>query len=302
MVYTFIGENSLVDKEIEEILKKETNIIVTKYDLEEINILKVLEDINTISLFQEKKVIICTNLNKITNINEEEAIIKYLNNKNNNILIFKEKEKLSSSKQKLVKELQEKSTYIEVNNNESLFSFIKNSFDDYKISNINISLLKEYCNNDFYRIKQEIEKLKMYKLEEKEILKEDIIKVVKKGFDKNIFDLLNAINRKNKKDMYKTYYELLENNEDEIKIISILANNFKLIYKVKKLKETNTDENIIKMLKLHPYRLKLLKEQTYLYSEEELLRIIVDLSNLDISIKSGEIDKKIGLELFLAKI
>lgn len=297
MTYTLVGESSLIDKEIEEILNKEKNISVIKYNLEEISVLSVLEDLNTLSLLEDKKVIIVTNLNKL---DKEEELIKYLNHQNSNILILTENVKLDERK-KVTKELRKNSNYLEVDNND-LANYIKASFKDYEISNLNISLLKDYCNNDFNRLKQEIEKLKMYKLDDRVITSEDIRLVIKKGLDKNIFDLLNAINHKKTKQMYSVYYELLNNNEDEIKIMSILANNFKLIYKIKVLTKSNNDEECKKQLGIHPYRFKILKEQSYSYSEQELLKLIKALSKLDIDIKSGNLDKKTGLELFLARL
>lgn len=297
MTYFIVGEQSLIQKEIEDLLVKYNSQSIIKYDLEQISICNVIDDINTINLFSDLKVIICSNLNKI---DHEEVLINYLNHQNNNILIITETEKIEEKK-KIIKEIRKFSKVIDVSNI-NLNDYIKYSFEDYKISNMTINLLKDYCNSDFNRLKEEINKLKMYKLEEKEISDADVKKLVKKSLDKNIFDLTDAINKGNKNKIFDIYYELLNNNEDEIKVLSILANNFRLLYKIKELIKDYNDEECISKLKIHPYRFKLLKENSYKYSIEKLLYYLQELGNVDLKIKSGEIDKKTAMELFLLKI
>lgn len=302
MVYLLLGEQSLIDKEIKDILQKETDYSLVKYDLLDDNIKIIIEDINTFNLFNNKKIIICNNFLKIQ---DEELLIKYLSNQNDNILIFTELNRVDERK-KIIKEIRAKGKVINTNNDD-LFSFIKSEFGDYSIGPLSINLLKDYCNNDYNRLKNEIEKLKIYKLDDKKVTNEDIKLLVKKGFDSNIFSLLDAIDKKNKKDIFKIYNELINSNEDELKLISVLASNYKLIYKVKELIKSNNDEECIEKLsspskKFHPYRFKILKEKSYNYSSKELLKNIKSLSDLDIKIKKGEINKKNGFELFLLEI
>ena len=162
-------------------------------------------------------------------------------------------------------------------------------------------LLKDYVDNNYNRALNEVEKLKLYKQDDKVINSDDIKLVVSKSFDGNIFSLIDAVNKKDKVKVFSIFYELV-NNDDEIKIISILANNYRLIYKIKVLCKDMLDDDVIKRLKLHPYRFKLLKEQGYNYTEDDLLNYLKELSELDIKIKSGAIDKRLGMELFLSKI
>ncbi len=294
MIYLICGEISLALKKTNEILEEYKNLSIIKYDLEENYISKVIEDINTIDLFGNKKAIIVFNFNKIEDFTD---LIKYINNRNDNILILTSPVTL---KNKVAKEILKFGKIIDVNNI-NLNDYITNNFQEYKISFMAINLLKDYCGNNICRIDQEINKLKLLKLEEKKITEEDIKSIVKKGIDKNIFDLINAINEKNKKDIFNIYYQLLH-DVDEIQIIGFLANNFRLLYQIKVLKEENSDEDIIKQLKLNPYRFKILKRETINHTEEELLKYLKDLGDLDIGIKSGNIDKAIGMELYLSKL
>lgn len=299
MTYLILGKENLINKEIKDLIEKNKidNLSIAKYDLKEQKIEDAMDDINTTNLFNNKKVIIIKNIKNIVN---EKILIEYLNNQNDNLLLITSTEKLDERK-KITKEIKEKSKVIDLNNYD-LTAFAKESLKDYKISGLDINTLLDYCGYDYDTLKNEIEKLKMYKLNEKEITKEDIKKSVRKNFDSNIFDLINNLNKKDKAKVFEIFYGLLDQKEDEIKIFVILANNYRLLYQIKKLKEEKTDKEIISIYNMNPYRLKKLKEQSNFYTDKELLKIMKDLSELDIAIKSGKIDKKTGLELFLASV
>ena len=298
MTYLFVGEKDLIEKSVNEIRKKEKidNNSTSRYDLDNCSIRDAIDDINTFSLFDNKKMIIVYSLDKIT---DSDILVSYLKNQNGNILVLISFDKLND-KLSYVKELKKSCSYKECFKYDVL-DYIKESLRDYKISFSDMVLLKDYVDNNYNRALNEVEKLKLYKQDDKVINSDDIKLVVSKSFDGNIFSLIDAVNKKDKVKVFSIFYELV-NNDDEIKIISILANNYRLIYKIKVLCKDMLDDDVIKRLKLHPYRFKLLKEQGYNYTEDDLLNYLKELSELDIKIKSGAIDKRLGMELFLSKI
>ena len=301
MIYLVTGEKSLNNLEIDKILKKEKDYSLIKYDLEENSILQVVDELNTVDLFSPKKLVIVYSFSKIEKEHEEDLTRYIEKSEDSNILILVTTEKLDERK-KLTKLLKSKSKVIDTTNT-NVDSYIKEELNDYKMDFGALSLLKDYTNNNYNKIGQEINKLKMLKLDEKVITKDDVISVVRKSFDKNIFDFTNAINEKNKKKMFDIYYELIENKEDELKILGVLANNFRLLYKVKILKDIKSESECMSILNIkNPKRLYILKQETYKYDKNDLLRYLKELSELDIKIKSGLIDKKLGMEIFLTKI
>ena len=301
MIYLVTGEKSLNNLEIDKILKKEKDYSLIKYDLEENSILQVVDELNTVDLFSPKKIVIVYSFSKIEK-EHEDYLVRYIEkSEDSNILILVTTEKLDERK-KLTKLLKSKAKVIDTTNT-NVDSYIKEELEDYKIDFGALSLLKDYTNNNYNKIEQEIKKLKMLKLDEKVITKDDVTSVVRKSFDKNIFDFTNAINEKNKKKMFDIYYELIENKEDELKILGVLANNFRLLYKVKILKDIKSESELMSLLNIkNPKRLYILKQETYKYDKNDLLRYLKELSELDIKIKSGLIDKKLGMEIFLTKI
>ena len=297
MTILIVGEESLINLEIDKILKKEKNYSQIKYDsLTPCD--KIIEELNTIDMFYDKKIVI---VKDFLNIKEQDILQKYIEkSKDNNILILTTSS--LDERRKIVKTLKEKAKIIDTKNT-NIDTFIKESFKDYEIDYQTINMLKEYTNNNYQKIENEINKLKMLKIDEKKITKEDIKEVTLKDFDTNIFDFLKAINNKNKKEALNIYYKLSQNKEDEIKIIGALANNYRLLYKIKVLSNTTLDNDIMTKCNIkNPYRLKILKQESYNYSNEYLLNMLKKLSELDIKIKSGQTDKKLGIELFLTSI
>ena len=306
MTYLLLGNDEIINEKIKDIIT-ENNInpdSVSKYNLETDNVLLAIEDINTFNMFGDKKIVIATNLKNIINKEDEKndsyinSLIKYLENQSDNILILCGDQ--LPRKKKLVECLEKNCIKIETSDFD-MNSYIKDLFEDYNISNINIEILKNYCSNDIFRIKHEIEKLKLYKLEDKSIIKEDIDLLVSKNLDKTIFDLINNIEKNNKKEAFNIYRLLKENNEEDMKILSMLANNYRLIYQVKNLSINKSDKEIGELLAIkNPKRISVLKNKGYNFTNDYLKKALSLLAELDYKIKTGLIDKEYAVCLFIA--
>lgn len=95
---------------------------------------------------------------------------------------------------------------------------------------------------------------------------------------------------------------MLKINEEPLKIIIILANQFRIMYQSKELlKKGYTEKDIASILKIHPYRVKLAIQNGRSYSSKTLLKYLNDLADIDIGIKTGKLNKDLALELFILK-
>lgn len=311
MNYLLYGtEKFLIDKEIRNIINKYNieEINISKYDLELNNLSEILEDACVVSLFSNNKLIIVENAyifsrtqnKKIDNI---EILENYLKNSSDTIIIFINNNEKIDTVKKIVKLIKEKGVIKEFNPLKNINNTVKNMFDDYKICDSSINLLIDRVGKNLELIYQEVEKLKLYKIDDKIITNKDIIDAVQININVDIFKFIDDIINKNKLSAIKTYKELLKTNEEPIKIIAMLSSKIRLMYQASKLaKKGYTEEDISEILKVHKYPVHLAILSGYKYNSKILLKYLSELANLDIGIKTGEKDSKLALELFILSL
>ena len=302
------SDHLLLEKKIDSIIEKEKfqGEYRATYDLEEVALANALEDLDTYSFLSSKKVIIIKNiLSSLALENEKKHLIKYLENPSSDNLLIMTSDKMDaktfSKKLKSLKTLE----YQKLETNP--VSFAKNIFDDYKISNMDLSYLAELCNNDITKLNSECEKLMMYKIDTKEIGREDITNlVVKKLGDSNeiLFSLAKAIMSKDKKQALKLYNDLKAYQIDANSIIGLMASQMKLVSQIKVLKEKNLNVSQIQQnLNLKSsYQVKKLSEYIYSYSYNDIKTFFNKLFNLDYSIKTGKVDSSNAIELLILNL
>ena len=311
MNYLLYGtEKYLIDREIDTIINKYEleEINISRYDLESNTLSEVFDDITTCSLFSNKKLIIVNNSfifsrtnKKLDNIIDIE---KYLSNpiKDNIIIFIDNLEKIDNNK-KIVKYIKDNGIIKEFNKSKNIINSVKVMFDDYSINNDNINYLISRVGDNLQLLYQEIEKIKLYKLDNKIITKEDIENITVENINVDIFKFIDDIINKNKASAIKIYKELLKLNEEPIKIIALLSSKFRLMYQTKILSSDGlTEEEISNLLNIHKYPVHLALSSGYKYSTEILLNYMLELSNMDIDIKKGEKDKDLTLELFILEL
>jgi len=299
----FLSFQNEKDKLIKE--KGFSSSLINTYDLEEVELEDALEDLDTYGLLSDKKVIVLTNIENIKyddNKKDLDHLIKYINNPNpDNLLIIYSH---GNNTLKTIKELKKVCKNIEVNI--SIKDYIKNTFKDYKIDFKAINMLEEYCLNDFTKVVSECSKLKNFKMDDKTITCEDIDILVNKklGDPRDLtFAFSRSLAEKNKKDSLEKYRELLEYNIEPLSIIGLLASQIRIIYQVKLLEEKSMkDKEIAEVLGEKEFRIKKTRELTRLYSKNELLKLMQDLSNMDYRLKTEDIDGNNLIELFILNI
>ena len=89
---------------------------------------------------------------------------------------------------------------------------------------------------------------------------------------------------------------------DAAGLIPVIAAQIRLLYQVKRLyNQGKTNDEIAKVLDFKSvYRVKYLLSDSYYYSEEDLLKYLSHLADLDKNIKLGLVEPKVSLELFIA--
>lgn len=295
------GENPvLIQKEIDKIINKLTNYELIKYDLNEIEFNKIIEDLDTYDMFLKQKVIIGYNplfLVEKTDF-KEDKFLKYINNPSDNILILVVNK--LNNRLKLVTEIKKVFKIITIKNID-YNTFIENNLEDYKMDKSTIQYFLNKVGQNYNIIESELEKLKLYKVDKKIITKEDIDLVSNRNIESSIFDLIDSIVKKDKKKVYELYEHFLSSGTEIIQIMIMLANQIRLIYNVKVLNRLS-DSEISNLLEVHEYPVKLARNKGYNYSKKELLNMLYNLAILDEDIKSNKCLQNISFLTFIMQI
>ncbi len=312
MTYLLYGTvDYLINKMINKIINdnKINEFNINKYDLTNSLLNDIINDANSMSLFDDKKVIIVSNAYVFTGTTKKyldqdtQELENYLNNINDNtILIFTTNSEKLDERKKITKIIKKNGIVKDFNTIDNI-SLVKMLFDDYTISNEDVKYLINRVGEDSSLLASEIEKIKLYKNENKNITHDDINNLTTKSLEVNNFKLIDAIINKNKSEAINLYQERIKLNEEPIAIIIALANQIRIMYQVKQLYLNGyTENNIANILKIHPYRVKLASQNAKKYDSDTLLNYLKQLADLDINIKTGKIDKQIGLELFIISL
>lgn len=236
-------------------------------------------------------------------IKDLEVLGDILTKKIENRLILTVEGKIDERK-KVVKELIKLSntySYTKLKDYE-ITKFIEHEFKNrgFKIDISTLNYFQSFVGNNLSIINMEIEKLELYK-DDKIITKDDIEAISSKILEDNIFDLIDAVSNKNIDKALRIYDDFILLNEEEIKIITMLADQFRLIYQTKMMYDFGyTKQDIIDQLVVHPYRIKLAKEASVTIEEAKIY--LMKLFDLDVAIKTGKKDKKQGFKMFLLGI
>lgn len=292
-----------LERKINEIIGNNNKII---FDLEENDIRDIFEEANYVSLFNEEKFIVVKNMKYFSNKgeykNENEIIEKYLKNEQSNVTIIFIVSDLNL-KNRNVKTIDSNNNLIVINEykkndlDEEIKKYIKQN--NFIIDYNSINLLKTKCINNYDIILNELDKLFLIKKDNKIILK-DIEENVSNMLEDN-FEFINTVASKNI-NMFKYLDELKELKIEPTFIVGQLVNQYKLIYYVKDAINYTSEESIASNLKVHPYRIKVARENSFNYTITELDNIIDNLIKLDLNIKDDFSDKYQLIRIFLLEL
>ncbi len=310
MNYLLYGvEPFLMEKEVKKILVKEQieEVDLSRYEYGIDSIHKILEDAETMPFFAEKKGILVEEaifFNRGKGTEEElEELLTYLKNPNpSTILLFLNHNATVDNTKKITKAIKEKGVLKELTMNNPTRE-IEEMFTGYQIEKTVIHLFQERVGDDLNQLQEEAEKLKLYKIEEKTITKEDVLALTTVTIDTDIFRFIDYIIQKEKEKVLIMYEEMIKEGEEPIKMIALLASKFRLMYQASELTRLGYSQaDISSTLGVHIYPVKLAIQAGLKYNRSLLLSYMKKLSELDISIKTGKIEPVLGLELLLLEV
>lgn len=317
MNFVIYGEEKLLmEKKLTKLKKQykinEENMNLITYWCNETPMSEIIDDALTPPFLSEYKMIVLKNplfltTQKQKNVSDEDIslLFDYLTKDNpTTIFVIYHDVKNFDERKKIVKTLRKTVEFYEVGklDHQQLFKTVHQSIKarNCTIDDDALELFLSRMPNDLLEISQEVNKICLYS---SHITRDVIDKLVVKQVEENVFELTKAILNKETGKSIQIYKDLMVNNEEPIKLIVLIASSLRLLYQVKLLdRKGYNDQEIAKMLSLNPYRLRYIRQDGKDYELKELLQKIDELSQLDVQIKTGKIDRFKGLELFLIRI
>lgn len=308
MIYVFLGnEINIIKTKIDSLIDELKIDNIIKYDYDSVSIDDILNEVNYVDLFNEKKLLIVSNFTfKKMKDKEEKALSNYINHMNDNVIILKCIDEKLDNKKELIKLVNDKCKVIELKKMDykTLHEYVTKIFSDNnkRITYNQIKNILSLCENDTDSVLNEVNKLLLYKMDDDVITDEDIEKVISKNSEKEMFKLNDAVMAHNIPNMLESTKTLVSSGVDEVVIIDYLSKQFRTLYQIKVMSKDTGIQTITSRLSLNPFVTKKMLDVVGKFSEEKLLNIIYKLSDADISIKVEGLDKSKVLENFYLSI
>lgn len=313
--YMLTGDNHYKIKEKTLQIMTENKIpedAVEVYDYEEDGLHIALSNALTLPFLVDKKGVVIRNASFLTKkhkATEEEIndLIRFCDMQvKETVLVIQGPYNQLDGQKKIVKYLKKQVIYMPLKQDKkfNVYDYVKEELKSQDVS-IEAFALTSFVNriqHDYDSINNEIEKLIAFSKDKDVINTDMVLQITSKDIDDNVFNLVNALLDGNKAKMMDIFNDLLSIKTNEVRIISIISNKYLEILHTKQLLKLGySQKDLMSYFNVSSGRAYYMKKNADHIDESHLATHIDMLADLDYKIKSGLIDKRIGLELFLLK-
>ncbi|MEW6143993.1 MAG: DNA polymerase III subunit delta [Thermodesulfobacteriota bacterium] len=166
----------------------------------------------------------------------------------------------------------------------------------YEINRAGADALIGLVGEDLQEIHNELVKISVYKGDRKTIGPEDVEALTKKTKFADIYQLINAISRRDKRTAHRVLGELEAAGEEPLSILGLISWRFRLIWRAKELQDRRLGQSeILKELKISPGQLYYLSEDLKKFTYEDIERIMGALAECDKKLKLSYVPKSFVL-------
>lgn len=307
MIYFLYGEDSYRSKiKLEEIIEgykkvHKSGLNLIYIDAKEKSFFDFYSNFKITSMFAEKKLIVLKSV--FNNIKFQEEFLEEVKKieELKDIVVIYENEKIDQ-RNKLFKSLEKTSKCQEFNFLQPALlekwarqEFEKNSV---KINPDALAMLLNFAGNDLWHLFNEINKLSNYK-KNSLVKREDVELLVRPGVENDIFKTIDALASKNKKQALDLLHKHLDNGDNSLYLLSMIAYQFRNLLIIKELMD---NKKSLSACGLHPF---VIRKTSYLcsqFSMPQLKKIYRKIFQIDSDIKTGKIESELALDLLVSEI
>lgn len=170
-----------------------------------------------------------------------------------------------------------------------------------KIERQAVFKLASFVGPNLHLLTREIEKLILYTKEAgRPISALDIDRLVVAQLDTNIFDFIDALAAKNKKSALAILHDQMRMGTPDVYLLSMITYQFRNMILISDLLSRRESQyQISKETKIHPYVVKKTISNVYRFNQKSLRRIYQKLHETDINLKRTTLDPKLSLNMLV---
>lgn len=294
-------------------VKQKINALKTKHHIQNVIVFDATDDeqqdvfneMDTISIFDDDKMIVIENATFLSSKDTTKYDIKGFIDRSTNdesvILVFCCPSDKLDTRKKAVKELISKSTVYPciALDEKSLPGYINEELKklNLKMDRDAIKWFSARAGFDALRIEQELIKFKTFN---DHITLKDVQDLMVCEPLNDVFKMVDALFERNALRLLAYYRNFRKLNMEPVAINGLLSGQIRFLFQVRVLMDQgNSKEEIARRLKAHPYRVQINRQRAYNFTSDELLEKLSILAKLDQDMKMGLVDKDEGFEQFI---
>lgn len=310
-IYFLSGEDSYSKNLILNlIIEKAEKFLTSEFDKEsfhgkEITLQNILANAQTFPFGSQKKLII---LKEFEDVKDKKELKNYVTSPSDfTIIVIIYNENLPKKLSEPFKSLEKHNYLYEAKalKGKNLISWLISfaSSNNKSLNTLNAQLLIDLVGENREMLEAQLEKIFTYLDERTEITFDDIKKLAASLKEYSIFDLQDAVAKKNVEESLKIIFNMLDNGKELIEILNYFTRYFMTVSRVYELeREKVTQTEGAKILGIHPFYYLKCKELKRYYSDKDLWNVSRALLNADLAIKTTNTDKKTLATILLAEM
>ena len=304
-VYLLYGEERYLKRQYTEKLKKalagDDTMNVHFYEGKDVPVTEIIDLAETMPFLAERRVIFLSDSGLFKSGGEQMA--QYLEAPNETtFFVFTESE--VDKRSKLFKTVSSKGCAVEftAQDETTLKRWIGGLLakEGLKITESTVLLFLSKTGTDMENIQTELEKLISYCLDKGVVTSEDVETICTTRLQDRIFDMTEAVARKQTSAALSLYYDLLALKVSPLQILSMLARQYNLMLQAKELKKRGLpDREIASKIGVPPFVVSKYLSQASKYKSSELRNALERCAQADQDVKTGLMNDKMSVELII---
>lgn len=307
-IYLLYGEEAYLKRLYKNKLKAaltapDDSMNYTYYEGKGINPNEIIDMAETMPFMAEKRLIVIENSGFFKNKCDELADY-FENPSDSTCFVFVEAE--VDKRSRLYKRVKERGRIAELNaqDEKSLVRWIVGSLnrENKKITQSAAALFLTKTGADMENIQRELEKLICYVGERDSINIEDVEAICTTVITNNIFEMIDAIAKKQQKKALELYYDLLTLKEPPMRILFLITRQFNLLLQVKDLARLGFNAaETAKKAGLHGFVAGKYVSQSKSFDSKWLADAVEICAGTEEAVKTGRINDILSVELLIVQ-